>query len=110
MRQFERTLLSAIATDEASEAFEPENLDLVANGYTHIVEWGTGVTAGVVEIEGSHDADYAGTWATIHTFTYASGSPKMEYVFSPAVFPAFRHRISTAIADGTVTTKICGAI
>ena len=110
-RPFVRTMLSAIATDEATAVFSPEDHDrTVANGFTHIVEWGTGVTAGVVEIEGALSAAYAGTWASIHTFTYAAGSPKAEFVVSAALFPHIRHRISTAIANGTVTTKIAGAL
>ncbi len=111
-RSFTRTLLNAVAADETAVVFSPDDgMDKVsANGFTHIVQWGTGVTAGVVEIEGALSASYAGTWAPIATFTYASGSPKAEYVFSPAIFPHFRHRISTAVANGTVTTKIAGAL
>ncbi len=112
-RSFSRVMINATATDEASVVFSPDSgMDKVpAGGITHIVEWSTGVTAGVVEIEGCHSsASYAGTWAPITTFTYASGAPKAEYVFSPALFPHIRHRISTAIANGTVTTRIAGAL
>ncbi len=110
-KSFVRTMIDAVATDEASAVFSPEDRDkVVLNGYTHIVEWGTGVTAGVVQIEGALSADYAGTWANISSFTYAAGAPKAEYVFSPAIFPHIRHRISTAIANGTVTTKIAGGL
>lgn len=72
------------------------------------VEWSTGVTAGVVEIEtASHEA-YAGTWAPVATVTYASGAPRSEVVVVHGVGLAFRARISTAVADGTVTVTFVG--
>ncbi len=110
-KPFSRTMLDAVATDETKAVFSVDGTSIVPpNGYTHIIEWGTGVTAGVVEIEGCFSsASYAGTWAPVATVTYSSGSPKAEYVYSASMFPHFRHRISTAIANGTVSTKMAGA-
>jgi hypothetical protein len=75
---------------------------------THYVSWGTGVTAGVVEIETADDPSYTGTWAPIATVTYASGAPRQSYVYVEGSYEAFRHRISTAVAGGTVSTRIMG--
>lgn len=102
-------MLVAAATDETTATFTPSGSEEISSGYTHYVEWGTGVTAGVVEIEGSNDSSFAGTWAPIHTFTYAAGAPKAEYVYSQAQFKVMRHRISTAVANGTVSTSVSGS-
>ena len=111
---FARTLLDAQTTDEDSVEFAPAAGEKIpTNGYTHSIAWSSGVTSGVVEIEGAQEAGYAGTWAPIATVTHSgSGSPKTEYVYSAAMFPVMRHRISTVVAGGstpTVTTKISGS-
>ena len=109
---FNHTLLNAAATDETAVVESLEVGEKIPDtGFTHTIEWGTGVTAGVVEIEGNNvSATYAGTWANINTVTYAAGAPKSEYVYSPATFQFMRHRISTAVANGTVTTHMSGII
>ena len=72
------------------------------------IEWSTGVTAGVVEVETASHAAYTGTWDSVATTTYTSGAPKSEVVVSHGVGLAFRARISTAVANGTVTVTFVG--
>lgn len=80
-------------------------------GTTHVIQWPTGVTSGVVEIETADDPDYAGTWAPVSTVTFAGTAPKEDYVYVPGVYSAFQHRISTVVAGGaspSVTTFVRG--
>lgn len=109
MKRFYRAMLSAVSADETAVTWTPADNEEIPETLTHVIEWGTSVSAGEIQIEGSHSASYAGTWAPIHTFTYASGSPKQEYVTSAAQFKVIRHRINTAITGGTVSSSICGA-
>jgi hypothetical protein len=76
---------------------------------THIVKWGTGVSAGAVIIEVADDSTYTGTWAPVATITYASGSPKADYAYVEGHYGSIRHRIATAVVGGTVDTFIQGA-
>lgn len=74
----------------------------------HTIQWGTSVSAGAVDILAADSADYSGTWATLATITYASGSPKSETFAVIGPYGAFRHQVSTAVVGGTVTTRIRG--
>src|SRR4051812_30929632 len=78
---------------------------------THYIRWGDGVAAGVVEIEVAVD-NTASTWAPVATVTFDGSvvpSPKTDYVRVQGAYGAFRHRISTIVEGGTVTTKIVGS-
>lgn len=70
------------------------------------VEWGTGVTAGAVIIESAFTATYAGTWAPLVTVTFAATAPKVDIVQITGVHGTLRTRISTTVANGTVTTRL----
>jgi hypothetical protein len=61
-----------------------------------------------VEIEAASAPDYSGTWANLGTITYAAGSPHAVTFVTSGPYKALRHRISTAVAGGTVTTWIDG--
>lgn len=63
------------------------------------VEWGTGVTAGVVVLESAAYSEYTGTWATIQTFTWAAAG-KQEQWRGTGAFGALRLRTTTDIAGG----------
>jgi hypothetical protein len=97
-----QTLLNAVATDEAAVAIM---LGAQTAEHTIYVTWSAGVTAGVVEIETAPSSDYAGTWAAMQTVNWVSESRVDRFSFTGA-FGAVRTRISTAIANGTVTTLI----
>lgn len=76
---------------------------------THVVKWGTGVSAGAVIIEVADDSSYTGTWAPVATITYTSGSPKADYAYVEGHYGSIRHRISTVLVGGTVDSFIQGA-
>jgi len=105
---FDKILLSAQSVDEtASTALTPTSVAHIRELAVY-VSWGTGVTAGVVQIETADDPAYAGTWAPLATVTYASGAPKQDIVQITGVALYVRARISTAIANGTVTVRAVG--
>lgn len=77
---------------------------------THTVEWSDGASSGVVEIETAPSEVYGGTWASVGTITNSGTGPRVDVLYVPGSYPAFRHRISTPVTDGTVTTKIAGSL
>lgn len=68
-----------------------------------------GVSAGAIQPETAKDASYAGTWAPLGggPITVPAASTAFEYTFE-GIFAAFRARISTTVADGTVTVTYEG--
>jgi hypothetical protein len=108
MLAISQKLLNAQSVDETSVATPAAFEQSGCTQAVHTIEWGTSVSAGVVEIEAAASSAYAGTWAPLGTITYASGSPKSETFVTYGPYKAFRHRISTAISGGTVTTYING--
>ena len=106
----DRVMLDAKAVDETAVAFEPVSGATPQQGFTHHVSWSTGVTSGVVEIECADDSSYTGTWANMATVTFAGTAPNQDYVYTPGRPRAIRHRISTVVANGTVTTRLVGAL
>lgn len=63
------------------------------------VEFLTGVTAGVIEVEGAHRPDFAGTWASIGTVSWAAGN-RVHRVAITGVHAAVRVRITTTVSGG----------
>lgn len=107
MLAISQKLLSAASVDETT-ATTPDNFEKVpCVKSVHTIEWGTGVTSGVVEIEAADD-NAASAWSTLGTITFAGSAPKTETFDVDGPYGAFRHRISTVIGGGTVTTKIRG--
>jgi hypothetical protein len=79
---------------------------------THYIEWGEGVSAGEITIETAPKPAYDGTWAPVATVTFdgsVTPAPKQEYVRVQGQYGAMRHRISSVVLDGTVTTRIEGS-
>lgn len=100
-------LLNAASVDETSVE-TPDNFEKVGcTRSVHTVEWGTGVTSGVVEIEAADD-NAATEWAILGTITFSGTAPNTSTFAVDGAYGAFRHRISTVVANGTVTTKIRG--
>lgn len=70
------------------------------------VDWGTGVTAGVVEAETAYSVSYAGTWGPQATATFAGTAPNITVINITGALVALRTRVSTTVANGTVDTYI----
>lgn len=66
-----------------------------------------GVSAGAVQIEEAHDADYTGTWAAIGAAVTVTADT-VKTVSVTGAFRAVRARISTNIVDGTVSVVMVG--
>lgn len=106
----DRVMLDAQSVDETAVTYEKNAKDQPQAGFHNHISWGTGVTSGVVEVEVADDADYAGTWAPVATVTFSGTAPKQDYVYLPGQPKAIRHRISTVVANGTVSTRLVGSI
>jgi hypothetical protein len=98
-------VIDSIATDETkSDAIEVALADAVSI----VVITSTGVSSGVVEIEGTIESDYAGAWQSLGSITTSAAST--TYIKSVALanaaaalpVPYIRAHISTVIGGGTV--------
>lgn len=69
--------------------------------------YGPGTSAGVVTIEGSPDAAFAGVWAALGTIPWVAAS-KVETLRVEGVHLHVRARISTAIVGGSVSVDAVG--
>jgi hypothetical protein len=99
-------LVNADAADSVGVA----DLRRLGTGFTtHYVKWGTGVSSGVVSIESADKPDYDGEWALLDTVTFEGTAPKQDIKRIDGSFSAIRHRVSTIVTDGTVSTKISGS-
>jgi hypothetical protein len=99
-------LVNADATDSSGVA----DLRRLGTSVTsHYVRWNEGVSSGVVSIETADKPDYDGEWALLKTVTFAGTAPKQDVEQIAGDYSAIRHRISTIVTDGTVSTKIVGA-
>ena len=75
----------------------------------HTISWGVGVASGTVEIEAAETVDDT-AWASVSTVTFTGGlGPATDYVNVPGGATALRHRISTIVEGGTVSSKISGS-
>jgi hypothetical protein len=75
------------------------------------VTWSAHTTGGVVTLEASDDAAYAGTWAPLATVTWAAASTKILVMVTGSV-QNIRARISSNVTNdgtaGTVTVTAYG--
>lgn len=86
------------------------HLDVITT--KHSVEWAEGVSVGEVTIEEADKEDWAGAWALVATVTFdgsVTPAPKVDIVNVNANGRAYRHRITTQVEGGSVTTKISGS-
>lgn len=77
-----------------------------------LVEGEGAISAGVVKIESAHDQNYAGTWNeldSIDAITLTGGALYGNtFPMPPGGF--VRARISTTVADGTITVRLNGLL
>ena len=76
--------------------------------FVFMVEWSASTSAGVITIEEASATDYAGTWSSIATVTWAVDDSTEAVHVGPIAGAALRARISTTVVGGTVTVKIRG--
>jgi hypothetical protein len=95
-------LLSAASTINVASTIRQSEMQQATES-SHYIVFGAGTSAGVVSIEAAHDPDYTGTWAVLSTVGWTTLS-KVSNVAITGPHLALRHRISTTIAGGTVST------
>lgn len=100
---FHQRIMDAQATDETVSTVIGPAIASKYQYHTFHVSFGTGVSAGVVTIETANDPAYTGTWASLGDVTFAGTAPNQLVSVETGPYLALRARISTAIADGTVT-------
>ncbi len=98
MELYQETLLAAATT--GSGVIKPSETK-ERTFHRVYVEGSSGVSAGVVTVETAIHEDYAGTWDSLGTVTVVAST--VDSVQVEGVFGAIRARISTTVADGTVT-------
>lgn len=105
---YSAVIMNAQATDETISDIIGPGIASRCHHHTFYIAWGDSVSAGVVEIEAAPDADYGGTWVSVGTATYASGSPMCQVIHANDAHLALRARISTAVSGGTVSVTYVG--
>lgn len=113
-------MLPAISQRMLNEKFALNDTGVTARAFrqsgclktTHAIEWSQGVTSGEVTVEAADTEDYTGAWSPVAVFTFGNRDT-LPYVDVTAVegnYRALRHRITQIITDGTVISKITGAV
>lgn len=105
----QKLLNEAFAADDAVAT--PDTFRTISTDETtHYIEWSEGVGSGEVTIETAPKPSYDGTWAPVAVVTFdgTNPAPKQEYVRVQGNYGAMRHRITSPVVDGSVTTRIEG--
>ena len=87
-------------TTQGVTRYFPDSLNGYYLEFTLYVTFDHTSAAGVVTVETAPSADYAGTWASIGTITWAA-IDKAHYMSVAGTFKSVRARISTAVTSGT---------
>jgi hypothetical protein len=95
-------LLSGASALDAAKAYQLGGSQREVAVY---ILFGPGTTAGAVAVESASDPTFAGTWENLVTVAWVAAD-REHIVQLSGVLRAVRTRISTAIAGGTVTTRI----
>lgn len=93
-------ILLGVSSLGASAVFSADGADK----HVVYVVGSTGVTAGAVTLEASHDAAYSGTWDTLATVAVPAGAVDSVVIDAPHRF--VRARVSTAVVGGTVSVYV----
>jgi len=101
-----RQLINQQSAEGQSGAVNLRRLGVLST--SHAISWGTGVSSGAVTIEAAAREDYDGEWSPLKTVAFDGIAPKQDVEILDGAYGAIRHRISTVVTDGTVTTHIVG--
>ena len=105
--RYHARIMDAQSVDETkSTVLGPAICGQVREGALYVV-FSPGVTAGVVEIEDAHVGTFSGTWSNMATVNWVAPD-RVHRVNYTGVHMYVRARISTAIADGTVSVEFIG--
>jgi hypothetical protein len=77
-----------------------------AQEISYYIVFGTGTTAGAVQIESAHTATYAGVWAAEGSPVAWAAADRVHKLSITGVTPFIRARVSTLVANGTVDIYI----
>jgi hypothetical protein len=77
---------------------------------THHVRWNEGVQVGEVTVEVADEVTYTGAWKSVAVVTFAGQAPYQDFVTVTGPHAAYRHRITTQVTGGSVSTKIVGSV
>lgn len=102
-----KRLLDAEFNADTAVAANLKQLGLLES--LHTIRWSAGVTSGAVVIEAAETPDYTGTWdLVVPAVAFTGTAPNTNTVRVPGSYPVLRHRISTIVEGGTVTSRIDG--
>lgn len=76
---------------------------------SHYIKWDDATTGGEVTIETADDAAYTGTWSPLKVVPW-TGANRQDAILLDGDFIALRHRISSPIIGGTVSTRVVGSV
>ena len=96
---FDRTLLNGVTSGTG-----PEESVRVYDQYESSVDWGAGVSAGVVVFEWAPFPGYSGNWFTLATHTFSAPAIVTRNLFQ-VVGGYIRARVSTPVTGGVVTVR-----
>lgn len=104
--KYHKKVMSAVS---AQDTVGTPPADQVPHCHRHniVVEFGAGTSAGAVVVEEAARPEYAGTWVTLATISWAVAS-KVGSASVDSVKGALRTRISVAIVGGTIDTYMDG--
>ena len=96
---FDRTLLNGVTSGtgpvEAVGAYDQ---------YESSVDWGAGVSAGVVVFEWSPTPGFGGTWFALATHTFSAPLLVTRFLFQ-VVGGYVRARVATTVTGGVITIR-----
>lgn len=107
-------IFSGDAVTSGSKAYFPNSLRGQYVEWTLYVEFGSGVTAGKIQLETAFAADpaaadYSGTWAAVGSTIDWAAATSQKYASVTGVFDLLRANISTTVANGAVRAYVVAA-
>lgn len=104
--KFWATLLTAKSAQDEVGAVPGDTLPQATEVAVY-VHFGAGTNGGTVLVEGAHDPNFSGTWATVATVAWAAAN-RVHLAAITGAHRALRVRISAAITGGTVNAYAIG--
>lgn len=90
------------SANDASEIIGARNIDKCSLA----IQWPAGTTAGVFRLEASPNPDFAGTWVTLDTLTFATANSIQKGNIVDVQEVYLRVRCSTTVADAATKPRL----